>query len=215
MPGQEISLLQKCLLVLALLGLGYLILQVQQPGQPILSAWRSSLPNSPKAKSIGISGAAAPQTGRGLPGDPEAPYGNPLHSGRTILTQGYAVGSHAPAAIWGAVDLALDGNGDGKADPEGTTGAPIYATSSGTARVKPDTWPAGNYLAIIGVRYKTAYAHLSRYAVQDGQAIQRGDLIGYVGATGDASGPHLHYEVWQDGQNVNPLDYGVLDDKAP
>ncbi|HEU5086430.1 MAG TPA: M23 family metallopeptidase [Roseiflexaceae bacterium] len=35
-------------------------------------------------------------------------------------------------------------------------------------------------------------------------------MIGYVGATGDASGPHLHYEVWIDGRNLNPLDFGVL-----
>jgi murein DD-endopeptidase MepM/ murein hydrolase activator NlpD len=213
MPGQEISTLQKGLLVLALIGLGYLLLQTQ-PGQPILSAWRSNQSDAAQPKSFGISGVAQPQTGRGLPGDPNAPYGNPLHSARTILTQGYGVGSHAPAAIWGGVDLAIDGNGDGQADPQGTADAPIYATHAGTARVKPNTQPAGNYLAIIGDNYKTAYAHLSRYAVRDGQQVQRGDVIGYVGATGDASGPHLHYEVWKDGQNVNPLDYGTLDGVA-
>lgn len=78
----------------------------------------------------------------------------------------------------------------------------IYATHSGTARVKPNTRPTGNYLAVIGDGYKTAYAHLSRYAVEDGQQINEGDLIGYVGATGAASGPHLHYEVWKDGQKI-------------
>jgi len=217
MPGHDMSTLQKGLLILALIGLGYLLLQVQ-PGQPtILSTWRSgqpvgaNQPNAAKPKSLGISGAALPQTGRGLPGEPNAPYGNPLHSANIVLTQGYGVGSHAPAAIWGGVDLAIDGNGDGQADPQGTADAPIYATHSGTAQVKPNTWPAGNYLAIVGDGYKTAHAHLNRYAVQDGQQVQRGDVIGYVGATGDASGPHLHYEVWKDGQNVNPLDYGALD----
>jgi murein DD-endopeptidase MepM/ murein hydrolase activator NlpD len=205
--GSDLSTLQKIILALALIGLAYLGLQVG-PSQTTISAWRGG----PQPKSLGISGAASQaQQGRGLPGDPAAPYGNPLQSPRTILTQGYGVGSHAPAEVWGGLDLAIDGNGDGQPDPEGTANAPVYATHSGIAQVKPDTWPAGNYLSITGERYKTAYAHLSRYAVQDGQQIRRGDLIGYVGATGQASGPHLHYEVWSDGQNVNPTDYGALE----
>ena len=110
----------------------------------------------------------------------------------------------------GPVDL-LCRDGDGQADAQGTDGAPVYATNSGVASVRPDTWPAGNYLSVEGPGYKTAYAHLSRYAVEDGQQVERGQLIGYVGATGQTSGPHLHYEVWKDGKNVNPLDYGALD----
>jgi murein DD-endopeptidase MepM/ murein hydrolase activator NlpD len=47
--------------------------------------------------------------------------------------------------------------------------------------------------------------------VQEGQTVKRGDVIGYVGSTGDSSGPHLDYQVWQDGVNVNPLDFGALD----
>jgi hypothetical protein len=54
---------------------------------------------------------------RGLPG---APFGCPVHplKGKVIMTQGYGVGTHAPASIWGAVDLAVDSNGDGNADPQ-------------------------------------------------------------------------------------------------
>jgi Membrane proteins related to metalloendopeptidases len=129
---------------------------------------------------------------------------------RTVITQGYGVGSHAPASVWGGVDLAIDGDGDGKADPQGTWHAPVYATHDGIARVRPDTWPGGNYLAIENNRYKTAYAHLDSYAVIDGQPVVRGQLIGYVGSTGMSSGPHLHYEVWEQGVNRNPLDFGVL-----
>lgn len=143
--------------------------------------------------------------------DPATPNGSPLGDARVVLTQGYGIGSHAPAAVWGGVDLAIDGDGDGAADPAGTMGAPIYATHSGTARVRPDTWPAGNYLAISNEHYKTAFAHLSRYAVEDGQQVQRGQIIGYVGVTGMSSGPHLHYEVWKDGTNNNPLDFGALE----
>ena len=57
---------------------------------------------------------------------------------------------------------------------------------------------------------KTGYSHLKDFAVQEGQAVKRGDVIGYVGSTGDSSGPHLDYQVWQDGVNVNPLDFGAL-----
>ncbi len=202
------------LLILALVGLGYLLLQTRQSPTRI-SAWSAS-PFA--AASIGIVNAqppaivveAAPQTGRGQPGN-DVPSGNPLGVPNMVMTQGYDVGSHAPAAIWGGVDLAIDGNGDGQADPEGTFGQPIYATHAGIAHMKFDTWPAGNYLTIEGERYKTAYAHLNEYAVQDGQAVARGQIVGYIGSTGQSSGPHLHYEVWQDGVNVNPLDYGALE----
>jgi murein DD-endopeptidase MepM/ murein hydrolase activator NlpD len=209
MPGAQLSTVQKILLMLALVGLGSLLLQTR-PGQPVISTWRTSDSAPPDAQAApGISGAAAPSSNGPAFGQPAAPSENPLHNAHTILTQGYGVGSHAPAEVWGGVDLAIDGHGDGQADPQGTDGAPIYATISGRARVKPNTWPAGNYLAIEGDGYKVAYAHLSRYAVEDGQQIQRGDVVGYVGATGEASGPHLHYEVWQDGKNVNPLDFGA------
>ncbi len=146
----------------------------------------------------------------------ERPSGNPLHDARTIMTQGYGIGSHAPANVWGAVDLALDSNGDGSADPEGTWDKPIYATHSGVTRVSPDSVPAGNHIWIINEDYKTGYAHLSRFAVSDGQPVARGTLIGYIGSTGQSSGPHLDYQVWRkEGAlwiNENPLDYGVLDE---
>jgi murein DD-endopeptidase MepM/ murein hydrolase activator NlpD len=205
---------RKVLLILALIGLGYLLLQTRQsPAQ--LSTWSANpFAAAPatllKAQPPAIVVEAAPQTGRAQPGD-DVPAGNPLGAVAIVLTQGYGVGSHAPAAIWGGVDLAIDGNGDGQADPEGTFGMPVYATQAGIARVKPDTWPGGNYLAIEGAHYKIAYAHLSKYAVEDGQAVERGQVVGYIGSTGQSSGPHLHYEVWQDGVNVNPLDYGALD----
>jgi murein DD-endopeptidase MepM/ murein hydrolase activator NlpD len=126
------------------------------------------------------------------------------------MTQGYGVGSHAPANIWGAVDLAIDGNGDGQADPQGTEGAPVYATHAGTIQLARDTYPAGNHIWLIGDHFKTGYSHLKDFAVQDGQAVKRGDVIGYVGSTGEASGPHLDYQVWEDGVNVNPLDFGAM-----
>jgi murein DD-endopeptidase MepM/ murein hydrolase activator NlpD len=203
------------LLVLALIGLGYLLLQTQQsPAR--LSGWGG---NPFLASAHGAVGAGEPQSlvgvaqaGRGMSDDGEdTPRGNPLGASNTVITQGYGVGSHAPANIWGAVDLALDGNGDGQADPAGSFGAPIYATQRGIVHLARDTWPAGNHIWLEGVRFKTGYSHLKDFAVQDGQTVERGQLIGYVGSTGESSGPHLDYQVWKDGVNVNPLDYGALD----
>ncbi len=194
---------QLFLLILALIGLGVLVQQTQQPPvQP--SFWRGAAPSAPHAAQSGFSAAFAPQPAT------ERPSGNPLRNPRTVITQGYGVGSHAPANVWGGVDLAIDGDGDGNADRQGTWRAPVYATHDGVARVRPDTWPGGNYLAIENNRYKTAYAHLDSYAVVDGQPVVRGQLIGYVGSTGMSSGPHLHYEVWERGVNRNPLDFDTL-----
>jgi len=143
-------------------------------------------------------------------GAPDVPWGNPLGPRPTILTQGYNVGTHAPAAVAGGIDLVVDANGDGLTTPAETLGAPVYATMRGVVHHEPDTYPAGNHLWVANAAYKIGYAHLSAYAVEDGQHVERGEVIGYVGATGQATGPHLHYHIWEDGVNVNPLAYGAL-----
>jgi murein DD-endopeptidase MepM/ murein hydrolase activator NlpD len=126
------------------------------------------------------------------------------------MTQGYGVGTHAPAATWGAIDIAIDSNGDGHADPQASDGAPIYATHRGVVTVTPNSVPAGNHVWVRGEHYRTGYSHLKRFAVQTSQVVERGTLIGYMGATGKASGPHLDYQVWKDGVNQNPLSYGAM-----
>lgn len=149
----------------------------------------------------------------GLASDPhpqDSPWGNPTDSNRAVLTQGYGTGSHAPAAVWGGIDIAVDGDGDGNADPGGSMGAPLYATMTGVIQVDPNSVPAGNHLWIKNEHFKVGYGHLKDFAVQNGETVQRGDLIGYMGSTGNSSGPHLHYHIWQDGVNVNPLDFGAM-----
>lgn len=205
-------------LILALLGLGWLLLQIFQPDPTRLSLWRGPGGNGISvqagAASNSLSAVMAPQTGQGL-SDPLRPWGNPLQAANTVMTQGYGVGSHAPAEVWGAVDLALDGNGDGNADPEGTWSKPVYATHSGVIKTTADSWPAGNHVWVTNDQYRTGYAHLQSFAVRNGQMVARGDLIGYIGSTGQSSGPHLDYQVWQKqgGRwvNVNPLDFNVLE----
>ncbi|MGQ9549024.1 MAG: M23 family metallopeptidase [Roseiflexus sp.] len=189
--------------IMALIGAAILVMQTQSP--PILlSRWKGAIPGVDRntRQSIQAAFVAQPAT--------ERPSGNPLRDRRTVITQGYGVGTHAPASVWGGIDLAIDSDGDGNADPQGTWRVPVYATHDGFARVKPDTWPGGNYLAIENDRYMTAYAHLDSYAVVDGQPVARGQVIGYVGSTGMSSGPHLHYEVWESGVNRNPLDFDAL-----
>ncbi|MCX6015042.1 MAG: peptidoglycan DD-metalloendopeptidase family protein [Chloroflexales bacterium] len=151
---------------------------------------------------------AAIASKRGIPG---APFGCPVRplKGKVIMTQGYGVGTHAPASIWGAVDLAVDSSGDGNADPSDTLGAPIVALHSGIARVVPNNWLAGNYVRITDQinGWATAYAHLRKLNIVSGQQVEPGMIIGWVGETGYASGPHLHYEIYQHDVNVNPLSY--------
>ena len=60
--------------------------------------------------------------------------------------------------------------------------------------------------------FETKYAHLSRYAVRKGERVRQGDVIGYVGATGGATGPHLHYEFLMSGVHQNPR---TVHDKLP
>lgn len=189
--------------------------------RPVISSWRGDAATQniiapatgPATSLTAVFGKQTSPGSTGLAADAhpqDMPWGNPADSTRLVMTQGYGVGTHAPAATWGGLDLAIDGDGDGQADPQGSMGAPLYATMSGVIEAKPNTVPAGNHIWIKNGRYKVGYAHMKEFAVQDGQTVKRGDLIGYMGASGQVSGPHLHYHIWQDGVNVNPLDFGVF-----
>lgn len=85
-------------------------------------------------------------------------------------------------------------------------GTAILASSPG--RVRYAGW-AGGYGLLVEVEHagglQTRYGHLSRIAVSLGQALGKGDVIGFVGSTGSSTGPHLHYEVRSRGQAVDPL----------
>jgi murein DD-endopeptidase MepM/ murein hydrolase activator NlpD len=56
-----------------------------------------------------------------------------------------------------------------------------------------------------GYGIKTLYGHLSEVKVKAGQKLERWDIVGLVGETGRATGPHLHYEVWVDGEATDPM----------
>jgi len=92
------------------------------------------------------------------------------------------------------------------AAPEGT---PIYATGDGVVEMADATEQGyGNHVVIDhGFGYKTLYGHMSRFAVVAGEKVKRGQVIGYVGCTGDCTGDHVHYEVIRNGTKINPIDY--------
>ena len=88
------------------------------------------------------------------------------------------------------------------------TGTPIYAPAHGVVKIARYMGGFGKSLKIDhGFGYTTFYAHLSKFNVERGKRIKRGDIIGYVGNTGRSTGPHLHYEVHYYGKPQNPLDY--------
>ena len=85
-------------------------------------------------------------------------------------------------------------------------GSPIYAAASGKAEFVGPHGGHGNYIRLAHNNdLKTAYAHMSRFAIKRGQSVTQGQVIGYVGSTGVSTGPHLHYEVWLKGKPVNPM----------
>jgi murein DD-endopeptidase MepM/ murein hydrolase activator NlpD len=87
------------------------------------------------------------------------------------------------------------------------SGTPIYAAGDGKVLFRGVQNGYGNVVILQhGGRYSTLYGHMSRFGnVKQGQHVNQGQLIGYVGMTGLASGPHLHYEFRLDGQHRDPL----------
>ena len=87
-------------------------------------------------------------------------------------------------------------------------GSPIVAASDG---VVESAGPSGTYGNLVVLRHAgvvaTAYAHMSRIArgMKPGVRVRQGEVIGYVGATGRATGPHLHFEIRIDGEPVDPV----------
>ncbi len=86
------------------------------------------------------------------------------------------------------------------------TGTPVYATADGIVLRASRRGRMGKMVEIDhGNGLTTRYGHLNGYTVRRGQKVRRGDLIGYVGNTGRSTGPHVHYEVVQNGQAQNPF----------
>ncbi len=87
-------------------------------------------------------------------------------------------------------------------------GTPIVAAESGQVLSAEFHWSWGNNVLIWhNDTFSTRYAHMSSIAVSAGQYVEKGDVIGYVGSTGNSKGNHLHFEVYYNGVRVNPDPY--------
>ena len=141
--------------------------------------------------------ATAPSAATYRPSSVSIPSRMPVNG--AALTSGYGMRIHP----------VLGGRRQHKGiDMAEPVGSPVYATADGM--VSRADWFSSYGLFISlehGGNIQTRYGHLSRLNVAAGQAVHKGDLIGYVGTTGRSTGPHLHYEVRIGGVAVNPVPY--------
>jgi murein DD-endopeptidase MepM/ murein hydrolase activator NlpD len=113
------------------------------------------------------------------------------------VTSGFAMRLHPIHKIWKA-HLGVDYGAP--------TGTPVRSVGAGTVIFAGVQGGFGNVVQVDhGKQRVTLYAHLSQIAVKKGQAVEQGDSLGAVGATGWATGPHLHFEFRVDGQHLDPL----------
>jgi murein DD-endopeptidase MepM/ murein hydrolase activator NlpD len=124
---------------------------------------------------------------------------------RTVTASGWVRPAYGPLTSpygwrWGRLHKGIDIGAP--------YGAPIYAAAAGVVTY---AGPQGGYGTLVTIRHAdgtvTAYGHMSRYATSAGRRVSAGEVIAYVGAEGDATGPHLHFEVRVGGTAIDPLPY--------
>jgi murein DD-endopeptidase MepM/ murein hydrolase activator NlpD len=114
------------------------------------------------------------------------------------ITSGYSLRRFHPVQKRWKTHLGTD-----YAAPEGT---PIIATGDGVVVESEFTNNNGNFVKLKhDDTYTTQYLHMTKQAVRAGQSVRQGQVIGYVGSTGLATGPHVCYRFWKNGKQVNPL----------
>ena len=125
---------------------------------------------------------------------PKKAIGNFIYPTNGRFSSGYG-------ARWGTIHKGID-----LASPAGT---PIKASDGGT--VVFSGWNSGGYGYMVkidhGNGYQTIYAHNSKNAVSVGQKVAQGEVIAYVGSTGNSTGNHIHFEIIQNGVSKNPLNF--------
>jgi murein DD-endopeptidase MepM/ murein hydrolase activator NlpD len=91
-------------------------------------------------------------------------------------------------------------------DLRASYGEPIHAVAAGTVTFAGRHGGHGNFVRLDhGGGFGTGYAHMSRIAVNVGDRVRQGQIIGFVGSTGLSTGPHLHYEMYRNGKTINPM----------
>jgi murein DD-endopeptidase MepM/ murein hydrolase activator NlpD len=155
---------------------------------------------APQGTAPGTSPGTAP-----APGTTQAPATTPAPTGSgcgsaTIANpvNGTVTSNFGPR--WGR-------NHDG-IDIAAPTGTPVRAAACGTVSLAGQQSGYGNMVCITHTsQFSTCYAHLSRFGVTNGAQVQQGQVIGYVGCTGNCTGPHLHFETRVGGQAQDPRGY--------
>jgi murein DD-endopeptidase MepM/ murein hydrolase activator NlpD len=100
------------------------------------------------------------------------------------------------------------GDYHGGIDQRGPAGTPIRAVADGVVKIVREWKLHGNTVGIDhGQGLESMYLHMSRFAVTEGAAVKKGDVIGYVGSTGRSTAPHLHWSLYANGVPVNPGDW--------
>lgn len=205
-------------------------LGVRSKLDPIQAQAMQKLPAVVKARAAGgsaISNAAVASMFPAAFTSPEDTFGllrevlggleSRLRSVRNVVDRRQALARATPS-LWPANGWLTGGFG-GRSDPftgeagfhqgidiSADKGQPVYVTADGTIETAAYSGDYGNLIVVKhGFGITTRYGHLSAYAVQAGQKVKRGQVIGYVGATGRATGSHLHYEILANGQLLNPL----------
>jgi hypothetical protein len=94
-------------------------------------------------------------------------------------------------------------------DISNSLGTPVHSTAAGVVSFVGYKDYFGNVVIVThpASGFKTIFAHLNKTSVVEGQAVRRGELVGFLGNSGRSTGPHLHYEVHRLGDMVNPADY--------
>lgn len=147
--------------------------------------------------------------------DPAA-YSAETTPGDVCLTQqvlGFAYANPLTGTVTDRFGYRQDPGGSGTRfhyglDIAADEGAVITAFASGTVTAVGDSAELGNYVTVQHEGgFATLYAHCSRITASSGQQVRPGDPIAEVGRTGNATGPHLHFELHKDGVYVNPIYY--------
>lgn len=96
-------------------------------------------------------------------------------------------------------------------DQRSQAGRPVHAVAAGVVRIVKQFNIHGGTVAVDhGQGLESIYLHLSKFAVAEGAAVKRGDVVGYVGSTGRSTAPHLHWSLYVNGVPVNPAQWLTL-----
>lgn len=175
--------------------------------------------SAPARASVGtmFNGLGSPEAALSVLSDLLGAIGSRLDSVRDSVERRHALASATPS-IWPVAGW-LSSRFGRRTDPfsedpafhpgldiSADKGQPVLATGDATVLSAGPNGAYGNMVVLDhGFGITTRYGHLSRFAVESGQEVKRGDVIGYVGSTGRSTGSHLHYEIWMNGRLTNPM----------